>query len=404
LNLPLFIAKRYLFSKKKRNLINWISGISVFGVSIFTMAMIVILSVFNGLDGVVKTLFSAFDPDFKITASEGKVFSSEDSLIKQLDGLKGIKLYTKVLEENALLEYDERQAIGRIKAVSENFGETSGIDTMVISGEFLLENEYEKFATLGWGLSNTLSINLNLLRPVKIWVPKRNAKPGIMVSNAFNIKTIFPIGIFSVMQDDYDAQLMIVPLEFAQNLLEYTDEISSIEIKAIENTNLDDLQDQIEKLLGDDFVVKNRFQQHEFLFKVMQSEKWAIFLIFSFILVIASFNLTGSLTMLIIDKKKDIITLQNMGAENSLVRKIFLLEGWLIALSGAIMGLTLGAFICWAQQTFGLIELPQSFVVRYYPVDMRLNDFLSVFFIVLIIGFISSWIPVRFITKKHLKI
>ena len=368
------------------------------------MAMIVILSVFNGLDGVVKTLFSAFDPDFKITASEGKVFSSEDSLIKQLDGLKGTKLYTKVLEENALLEYDERQAIGRIKAVSENFGETSGIDTMVISGEFLLENEYEKFATLGWGLSNTLSINLNLLRPVKIWVPKRNAKPGIMVSNAFNIKTIFPIGIFSVMQDDYDAQLMIVPLEFAQNLLEYTDEISSIEIKAIENTNLDDLQDQIEKLLGDDFVVKNRFQQHEFLFKVMQSEKWAIFLIFSFILVIASFNLTGSLTMLIIDKKKDIITLQNMGAENSLVRKIFLLEGWLIALSGAIMGLTLGAFICWAQQTFGLIELPQSFVVRYYPVDMRLNDFLSVFFIVLIIGFISSWIPVRFITKKHLKI
>ncbi len=404
MNLPLFIAKRYLFSKKKRNLINWISGISVFGVSVFTMAMIVILSVFNGLDGVVKTLFSAFDPDFKITVSQGKVFSSEDSVIQQINKFENVAFYTEVLEENALLEYDERQAIGRIKGVSDNFNQTSGIDTMVISGEFLLENEYEKFAVLGWGLSNTLSINLNLLRPIKIWVPKRNAKPGFMSNKAFNIKAIFPIGIFSVLQDDYDAQLMIVPLEFAQNLLEYTDEISSIEIKAKENTDLDKLQDKLESLLGNDYVVKNRFQQHEFLFKVMQSEKWAIFLIFSFILIIASFNLTGSLTMLIIDKKKDIITLQNMGAENSLIRKIFLLEGWLIALVGAVTGLALGAVICFAQQKFGLVELPQTFVVRYYPVDMRMADFLAVFFIVLLIGFISSWIPVRFITKKHLKI
>jgi len=368
------------------------------------MAMIVILSVFNGLDTVVKSLFSAFDPDFKITAAQGKVFSSEDSLIKQISNLEEIAFFTKTLEENALLEYDERQAIARVKGVSENFNRTSGIDSMVISGEFLLENEYEKFAVLGWGLSNTLSINLNLLRPVKIWVPKRNAKPGIMVNKAFNIKAIFPIGVFSVLQDDYDAQLMIVPLEFAQDLLEYTDEVSSIEIKALQNTDLDKLQKNLASLLGDDFIVKNRFQQHEFLFKVMQSEKWAIFLIFSFILIIASFNLTGSLTMLIIDKRKDIVTLQNMGAENSLIRKIFLLEGWLIALFGAISGLMLGAIICWAQQEFGLIELPQAFVVRYYPVEMRLTDFMSVFFIVLIIGFISSWLPVRFITKKHLKI
>ncbi|MEN8119666.1 MAG: FtsX-like permease family protein [Bacteroidota bacterium] len=404
MNLSFFIAKRYLFSKKTRNLINWISGISVFGVSVFTMAMIVILSVFNGLDSVVKSLFSSFDPDFKISAAEGKVFSSEDSLIRQIDKLNEIAFYTKVLEENALLEYDERQAIGKVKGVSGNFGQTSGIDSMVISGEFLLENEYEKFAVLGWGLSNTLSINLNLLRPIKIWVPKRNAKPGIMVNNAFNIKPIFPIGIFSVLQDDYDAQLMIVPLEFAQNLLEYTDELSSIEIKASENVDLDILQKKIEDLLGDAYIVKNRFQQHEFLFKVMQSEKWAIFLIFSFILIIASFNLTGSLTMLIIDKKKDIVTLKNMGAENSLVKKIFLIEGWLIAFIGAILGLILGAVVCWAQKEFGIVELPQAFVVRYYPVEMRMTDFLSVFFIVLAIGFISSWVPVRFITKKHLKI
>jgi lipoprotein-releasing system permease protein len=404
LNLPFFIAKRYLFSKKSQNLINWISGISVLGVSVFTMAMIVILSVFNGLDGVVKSLFSSFDPEFKITATEGKVFSSQDSLIKQLETIEGIAHYSEILEENVLLEYDGRQTFGKMKGVSANFNQTSGIDSMIISGEFLLENKYEKFATLGWGLSNALSINLNLLRAVKFWVPKRNVKPSLMNSNVFNIKAIFPIGIFNVMQDDYDGQLIIVPVEFAREMLEYTDEVSSIEIKADEGTDLNRLQQNIEQLLGSSFAVKNRFQQHEFLFKVMQSEKWAIFLIFSFILIIASFNLTGSLTMLIIDKKKDIITLQNMGAENKLIKNIFLLEGMLIALIGAISGLVLGVVICWLQQTYGLVELPQAFVVQYYPVDMRVNDFLAVFVMVLIIGFIASWLPIHFITKKHLKI
>ncbi|OQX97587.1 MAG: hypothetical protein B6I20_12245 [Bacteroidetes bacterium 4572_117] len=404
MNFPFFIAKRYLFSKKTRNLINWISGISVFGVSIFTMAMIVILSVFNGLDSVVKSLFSNFDPDFKITVAEAKVFSSEDSLIKQIENIDGIAHITKVLEENALLEYDERQAIAKIKGVSDNYRQTSGIDSTIISGEFMLENEYEKFAVVGWGLSNTLSINLNLLRPIKILVPKRDAKPGIIGNKVFNIKPIFPIGIFSVMQDDYDSQLIIVPLEFAQNLLEYADEISSIEVKASKNINLDKLQKELESLLGSDYVVKNRFQQHEFLFKVMQSEKWAIFLIFSFILIIASFNLTSSLTMLIIDKKKDIVTLQNMGAGNSIIRKIFLIEGWLISLVGAIFGLILGTIICWAQSEFGLVGLPQAFVVQYYPVEMRIADFAAVFVTVLIIGFIASWLPVRFFTKKYLNI
>jgi len=368
------------------------------------MAMIVILSVFNGLDGVVKSLFSSFDPEFKITATEGKVFSSQDSLIKQLETIEGIAHYSEILEENVLLEYDGRQTFGKMKGVSANFNQTSGIDSMIISGEFLLENKYEKFATLGWGLSNALSINLNLLRAVKFWVPKRNVKPSLMNSNVFNIKAIFPIGIFNVMQDDYDGQLIIVPVEFAREMLEYTDEVSSIEIKADEGTDLNRLQQNIEQLLGSSFAVKNRFQQHEFLFKVMQSEKWAIFLIFSFILIIASFNLTGSLTMLIIDKKKDIITLQNMGAENKLIKNIFLLEGMLIALIGAISGLVLGVVICWLQQTYGLVELPQAFVVQYYPVDMRVNDFLAVFVMVLIIGFIASWLPIHFITKKHLKI
>ncbi len=403
MNLSLFIAKRYFFSSKKQSLINWISGISVFGVSVFTMSMIVILSVMNGLSSIVESLYSSFDPELKITPSTGKFFS-EYELGNRLDSIAGIAYYTKVLEENVLLEFSDRQTIGRLKGVSENFNHTSGIDSMIVSGEYKLKNEYTPFAVLDWSLANTLTINLNLVRPVKIWLPRRDAKPGIMMNKVFNIRSIFPIGIFSIMQDDNTTGLIIVPLEFARELMENNDLLSAVEIKLTDEASIDRVQKQIQKVLGDEFVVKNRFQQHEFLYKVMKSEKWAIFLIFSFILIIASFNLTGSLTMLIIDKKKDIFTLQHLGAKKSLIRKIFLFEGWMIAFIGAVIGLLLGFVICWLQDTVGLVELPQAFVVQYYPVEMKITDFISVFFVVLLIGLIASYFPVRFLTKKHFKI
>jgi lipoprotein-releasing system permease protein len=273
-----------------------------------------------------------------------------------------------------------------------------------VSGEYKLKNEYTPFAVLDWSLANTLTVNLNLVRPVKIWLPRRDAKPGIMMNKVFNIRSIFPIGIFSIMQDDNTTGLIIVPLEFARELMENNDLLSAVEIKLTDEASIDKVQKQIQKVLGDEFVVKNRFQQHEFLYKVMKSEKWAIFLIFSFILIIASFNLTGSLTMLIIDKKKDIFTLQHLGAKKSLIRKIFLFEGWMIAFIGAVIGLLLGFVICWLQDTVGLVELPQAFVVQYYPVEMKITDFISVFFVVLLIGLIASYFPVRFLTKKHFKI
>ncbi len=403
MNLSLFIAKRYFFSSKKQNLINWISGISVFGVSVFTMSMIVILSVMNGLSSIVESLYSSFDPELKITPSSGKFFS-EYELGNRLDSIKGIAYYTKVLEENVLLDFSDRQTIGKLKGVSDNFKYTSGIDSMIVSGEYKLKNEYTPFALLDWSLANTLTINLNLVRPVKIWLPRRDAKPGIMMNKVFNIRSIFPIGIFSIMQDDNTTGLIIVPLEFAKELMENNDLLSAIEIKLDDDAQIEEVQNQIQSRLGDKFVVKNRFQQHEFLYKVMKSEKWAIFLIFSFILIIASFNLTGSLTMLIIDKKKDIFTLQHLGAEKSLIRKIFLFEGWMIAFIGAVIGLVFGFIICWLQDTVGLVELPQAFIVQYYPVEMKLSDFVSVFFVVLLIGLIASYFPVRFLTKKHFKI
>lgn len=403
MNLPLFIAKRYFFSRKKQNLINWISGISVFGVSVFTMSMIVILSVMNGLSSIVESLYSSFDPELKITPSTGKFFS-EYKLGSRLDSIAGIAYYTKVLEENVLLEFSNRQTIGRLKGVSDNFNQTSGIDSMIVSGEYKLKNEYSPFAVLDWSLATTLTINLNLIRPVKIWLPRRNAKAGIMMNKVFNIRSIFPIGIFSIMQDDQTSGLIIVPLSFARELMENEDLLSAIEIKLIDEANTDEVQKQLQNILGNNFVVKNRFQQHEFLYKVMKSEKWAIFLIFSFILIIASFNLTGSLTMLIIDKKKDIFTLQHLGAKKSLIRKIFLFEGWMIAFIGAVIGLLLGFVVCWLQDTIGLVELPQAFVVQYYPVEMKITDFIMVFSLVLLIGLIASYFPVRFLTKRHFKI
>ncbi|MFN8256971.1 MAG: FtsX-like permease family protein [Bacteroidales bacterium] len=401
MNLAVFISRRYLFAKKSTNLINIISTLSVLGVMVMTAALIVILSVFNGLDSLIKSFFNAFDPDIRITLAEGKFFSSNDSLIVQAKKFGEILSCTDVVEENAMLEYDKRRDIARVKGVSENYGKTCGIDSMIINGEFTLKTEHEDFAVLGHILANRLSVNLNLIKPIKIWAPKRNAKPGLIDLNVFNKKSIFPIGIFSVLQDDQNAETIIVPIEFARDLLDFTDELSSLELKLKQGVDNKEFEKKLTNILSPKFVVKNRFEQHEFLYKVMQTEKWAIFLILSFILVIASFNMTGSLTMLIIDKKNDIITLQNLGATNNLIRNIFLLEGWLISIIGAFAGLLLGAFISWIQLEFGIIRFPESFIVTNYPVEMQALDFVYVFITVVFIGFLSSWYPVRYITKKH---
>jgi lipoprotein-releasing system permease protein len=402
LNLPLFISKRYLFAKKTTNLVNLISTLSVLILALITSALIIVLSVFNGFEGLIKTFFSSFDPDFKITLAEGKVFSATDSLKLQIESMDEIASFTEVLEENVMLEYNQKQGIARIKGVSDSFNKTSGIDSMMITGEFLLKNKYENFAVIGYILSSQLGINLSLVKPIQILAPKRDAKPSMANLNIFNRKQIYPIGVFSVLQEEYDSELIIVPIEFCRELLEFYDEVSSINIKTKAGVDPELFQKKLKQALGNKFVVKNRYQQHKFLFKIMESEKWAIFLILSFIIIIASFNLTGSLTMLIIDKKEDIITLQNMGANNSLIRKIFLLEGWMISILGALLGVLLGALICWLQIEFGFVGVEGNFMLEQYPVEIQAMDFVYVFFTVIGIGFVASWYPVRYITKKHL--
>ena len=414
MNLPFFISKRYLFAKKTTNLVNLISALSVLILAVITSALIIVLSVFNGFEGLIKSFFSSFDPDFKITLVEGKMFSATDSLKAKIATMEDVASFAEVLEENVMLEYNQKTGIARIKGVSENFNQTSGIENQMINGSyiistvdsFLINGSYRynrmNYAVLGYILSHRMSINFNLGNPIKILAPKRNAKPSLTNLNVINQKSITPIGSFSVLQEEYDSELIIVPIEFCRKLLEYYDEVSALDIKINEGVDAEVFQSKLKGVLGNEFKINNRYEQHEFLYKIMESEKWAIYLILSFIIIIASFNLTGSLTMLIIDKKDDIVTLQNIGASNSLIRKIFLLEGWMISILGALGGVVLGILICWLQTKFGFVGVEGNLMLEQYPVEIQTMDIVYVFLTVIGIGFIASWYPVRYITKKHL--
>lgn len=404
MKLSLYIARRYLFAKKSRNAINIISGISIAGVTVGTMALIIILSVFNGLENMVQTIFGTFDPDLEIRITEGKVFIPEDRHLAILDSIEGIQNWSFVLEENALLRYDEKQYIASVKGVEDDYSSITGLDSVMWDGDFILRGENGRMYTVvGLGVAQNLGIALNFLSSVNIYVPKRTGKVGSAdLSNAFIRQHIFPSGIFSVEQD-FDSRYIFIPIDMMRNLLEYDEEISAIEIKFTEGTDAEALQQAVEELFGDKFTVKNKYQQQEMFYKVMRSERLAIFVILSFILVIASFNIIGSLTMLIIEKEKDVSILRSLGANNNLIKKIFIFEGWLISIIGAIAGLLLGGFVCWLQQQYGIVKLSgDTLVIDTYPVVMQFLDFVLVLITVLAIGFGAAWYPVRYMTKRYL--
>lgn len=403
MNFPFFISKRYLVAKKSKNAINIISMISIVGVTIGTAALIVVLSVFNGFDGVIKSMYNAFDPDLKITPNQGKVFTLKD--IPRYDEIKNhpaIFDISETLEDNALLKYSDQQYVATIKGVSENFTKISGVDTMIIAGDFILQHKNQNYAVVGQGVAIFLSLNINFIDPLIVYVPKRSAQITLNPEQAFNRKPIFASGVFGIQQE-FDAKYVIVPLQFARSVFDYQDEISALEIKIKEGYEISKVQKEIAGILGDGFEVKDRYQQHEMFYKIMKSEKWSIFLILTFILIIASFNIIGSLTMLIIDKKDDISILRALGANVNIIRKIFLTEGWMISVVGAVIGLGLGWFVCWLQIEFEFVKLKGagSFIIDAYPVKMMWNDFIAVFATVSIIGFIAAWYPVRYITKRY---
>ena len=400
---PLFIARRYLFGKKNQNAINIISGISMLGVGVGTMALVVILSVFNGFDEVVKSLFNTFDPDIKITAREGKVFTPDEKM-NALADLPGVLHISEVLEENALLKYDKKQHIATIKGVDQSFMKVTGIDSMVYDGEMKLRDQNRGYAVVGQGIAYNLQVGLNFINPLFVYVPKRLGNINMAnPDDAFRRDFIYPSGIFAIEQD-FDSKYVIVPIEFVRKILDYSYEVSALEIKLNPDIDIKETQQEIEEIIGGAFDVKNRSQQNELFYKVMKSEKWAIFLILTFILVIASFNIIGSLSMLIIDKKADITSLRNLGANRKQIEQVFLVEGWLISIIGSFIGISLGTAISWMQDKFELLKLSGSgtFVIDAYPVDLRMPDVALVWITVLLIGFLAALYPVKQISKKHL--
>lgn len=404
MNFSAFVARRYLFSKKSHNVINIISMISVIGVATGTMALIIVLSVFNGFEDLIKSVFSTFDPDIKITAVEGKVFEPNTKAFDQLKTLDFVAYVSPTLEENVLLEYDSRKHPAIMKGVTDNFKKMSMVDSMIVEGEFVLQQGDRPYAVIGGGLAYYLSVGINFFDPIIVYVPKRTGKVSLNPSKAFNKEYILPKGVFQIQQE-IDSKYMLVPMNFARKLLSYATEVTAVEVKIKGDYPIEKAQHEISAILGKDYVVKNQFQQHEVLYRVMKSEKFAIYLILTFILIVASFNIIGSISMLIIDKKDDIITLRNLGLDKDRLKKIFLFESWMISIGGALIGLFMGSAVCLLQQKFGLLKLNSmgSFLVDNYPVQMQWADFAAVFVTVVIIGLVASWYPVRYFTNQYLK-
>jgi len=401
--LSFYIAKRYLFARKSRNAINIISGISVAGVTVGTMSLIIILSVFNGLEGMVRTIFNTFDPELKITPAEGKVFTPDSSKLKLLSRIEGVSVYSMTLEENALVRYEDKKHIATVKGVEENYPRVTGLDSAMVDGEFRLQSKGGRpEAAVGAGVANFLGLNINFIAPLQIWVPRRTGSVNLDPEDAFIKKFISPSGVFQIEQD-FDSKYVLIPLNFARDLLEYDNEVSSIEIKTDHNADQEEVKKSVMKIFGSGFNVQDRLQQQAVFYKVMRSERLAIFIILTLILLIASFNIIGSLTMLIIEKERDIEILKSLGADNSLIRKIFIFEGWLISIIGAAAGLLLGFIICWMQMRFGFIKLSgETMIMKSYPVVLKLKDFIIVPATVLLIGYWAAWYPVRYLTRKYL--
>ncbi len=405
MNLPYYIASRYLVARKSHNAINIISAISVMGVMVGTMALIVILSVFNGFDNLVKSLINSFNPDLKITLVEGKSFIPDGETIRKLKAVPGVLDISFVLEDKALVRYEEQQTIAIVKGVSENYGIITGLDSMMVEGTYDIRENPEPHALIGRGISLYLNVRPYSPRQMTIFVPRRLKQPSLDAERALNRKYISVSGVFSIEQD-YDTRYILVPLSFARNLFEYSHgEVNILEVKFMNGAGGPDIQKAVTAIMGKDFVVQNRYQQNDLFYKTMQTEKWAIFLILIFILIVASFNVIGTLTMLMLEKKKDIITLRNLGADSGLLRRIFLLEGWMISASGAILGAILGLLICWLQMRFGIIKLQGSgtFIIDAYPVLVKFSDVALVLVSVIIIGLVAAWYPIHYLNKGYVE-
>ncbi|MEM1318780.1 MAG: FtsX-like permease family protein [Bacteroidota bacterium] len=390
MNLPLKIARRYLFARKSTNAINIISGISVFGISVGTAALILVLSVFNGFEDLITGLFSSFNPDVKISPLKGKTFSPDSTQLAQLRNLDGVDYVSQTLEEVAFFEYKNSKDFGILKGVDENFSKVTGIDSTIREGSYQLRRGDQELLILGVGMRNKLAVNIDeFVNSLSVYMAKRKSSN---FGNPFRKRLAYPTGTF-VIQQDFDNQYILSSLKFAQELMGYRDQVSNLELRLNPAANSAATVEQIRQIMGDDFIVKDRYQQDEAFLKLMNIEKWMSFAILSLTLVLVAFNMIGSLWMIVLDKRQDISILKSMGANNRQIRNIFLNEGLLLCLLGLFSGFALAILFFIVQKAFGIVPIPAGFVVNAYPISMRLPDFIVVALTVVGIGLIASWPP-----------
>lgn len=404
MRLPFFIARRYFLSRRSQRAVNIISLVSVTGVFVGTAALVIVLSVFNGFEHLVISLYDSFDPDIRIEAARGKHFRNDALPWNELRKLEAIELAEPVIEENALVRYKDRQLIVTLKGVGNGFSKISGVDSMITSGDFILSEGDTDYAVVGSGIAYALQMGGDgPVGQLDLYAPRRDRSSLLQPEDAFNRRFIALSGIFAIQQE-YDAKYVIVPYRFAQEILEYDSLVSHAEVKIKPGYKLEETAAAVRTLIGKDFSVKDRLQQHEAVYRIMKSEKWAVFLILTFILIVATFNIVGTLSMLVIEKKKDIAVLYSMGADKQLLQRIFLAEGMFINLVGSLTGIFVGTLICLGQQHFGWITLGSggTFVIEAYPVRMEAVDFLYVFVTVSAIGWLGAWYPAKKMVARSL--
>ena len=408
MNFPFYIARRYLFSKKSTHVINVISGISIVGVAITTMALVVTLSVFNGFHDLVASFFTSFDPQLKITPAMGKTVAADDPVLTQIRQLPQVEVATECVEDMALAIYKGRQAMVMIKGVDDNFGQLTHINEILMGeGDFSLHAADLDYGIPGIRLADQLGTGYYYDEPIHIYAPRREGQLDMTApEEAFEEEELYSPGvIFNVKQSKYDKNYILTSISFARRIFAQQGMLSSLELRLKAGSNFDKVKSEIKKACGDKFIVRDRFEQQDDTFKIMKIEKLIAYIFLTFILMVACFNIIGSLSMLIIDKKNDVVTLRNLGASDKQIVRIFLFEGRMISAIGAIIGIIIGLLLCWIQQTFGIVALGTSsgnYVVDAYPVSVHPEDIILVFITVLIVGFLSVWYPVNYFAKKLL--
>ena len=409
MNFPFYIARRYLFSKKSTHAINVISLISVLGVAVATMALVVVLSGFNGFSDLVASFFTNFDPQLKIEATKGKAMPADDPLLVKVKHLPGVEVATECVQDQALAVYHDKQAMVTVKGVEDNFDSLTHISNILYGdGDFTLHVANLQYGVIGIRLAQDLGTGVTWQDYLQIYAPQREGQYDASNPTDAFVKDslVSPGALFQVKQSKYDQGYVITSIDFARRIFNRQGEITSLELRMKPGVDIDNAKEEIQAMLGDKYKVLDRYEQQAETFNIMRIEKLFAYVFLTFILMVACFNIIGSLSMLIIDKKNDVITLRNLGATDGQIRRIFLFEGRMISAAGAVIGIVLGLILCWLQQTYGLVQLGDqagNFVVNAYPISVHPEDILLIFLTVILVGWLSVWYPVRYMSRKLTK-